>query len=100
LTGEAKPRWLLDLAISCQRSSHAESIRDAVDVVKPASDQVDLQDGPVIESHPAQRIEIFRRDFPRVPCKFRRVIEHCPVGGIEVGLRVILPQRGGEFLIE
>ena len=43
----------------------AEAVGDAVDVIEPAGDQVDLQDGPVVEAGAAEAVEVVGRDFPR-----------------------------------
>src|SRR5262249_24032105 len=42
--------------------AHPQAVRHPVDVVEPGGDQIDLQDGPVIEAHPAQPAEVCRSD--------------------------------------
>jgi hypothetical protein len=81
-------------------AAHAQTIRNSVDVVEPARDQIDLQDSPIVKTHPAQSFDILRRYFPGVPRQLRGVIEHGPIGVVEFCLGMVPPQRGGEFLVQ
>ena len=78
----------------------SKPICNAIDVVEPAGYQIDLQDTPIIESDGAQPIQVFWRHFPRMMRQFRGVVQHRPVLFVEIGLPVIPPQRGSEFLVE
>jgi hypothetical protein len=101
-----KNRWFLvpvpisSFTLSPLTPPHSQAIRDAIDVIEPTGDQVDLQDGLIVEAHPAQSVEVLGRDPPGMARQFRGVIEHCPIGVVEGGLSVVPPQRGGEFLVQ
>jgi hypothetical protein len=81
-------------------AADAEAIGNPINVVEPAGDQVDLQDGAVVETDPAQAVEVFRGHLPGVPRELGGVVEHGPVGLVQRRLRVVPPQRGGEFLLQ
>src|SRR5262249_15615412 len=77
-----------------------QPVRHPVNGIEPARDQVDLQDAPVIEPYLAELVEILRGDAVSLPGQLDHVIQHGPVLVRKPGLGVILPQRGGEFLIQ
>ena len=78
----------------------SKPICNAIDVVEPAGYQIDLQDTPIIETDGAQPSQVFRHHSPRMMRQFRGVVEHCPVLFVKIGLRVVPPQRGSEFLVQ
>jgi hypothetical protein len=58
---------LLDPVLTASLLADAQPVGHAVDVVEPAGDQVDLQDGPVVEADTAEAVEILGRDLPAWP---------------------------------
>src|SRR5207244_13597755 len=72
----------------------AESVGDAVDVVEPARDQVDLQDAAVVKAGVAQMAQV-RGWHARGLCgRLGGVVEHGASGRREIRFCVIAPQRG------
>jgi hypothetical protein len=58
---------------------HAQTVGDAINVVEPARDQVDLQDCTIVEANRAQPIEILGRHSRGMPRQLGRVVEHGPI---------------------
>src|SRR5205823_7976875 len=79
--------------LSLLPATDAQAVGDAVNVVEPTRDQVNLQDGPVVEAGAAQAVEVLGRHLPGVLRQLGGVVEHGPVGLGQWGLRVVPPQR-------
>jgi hypothetical protein len=60
-------------------SAHTKRISDPVYVVKPRSDQRDLQNAAVIESNCSQTLVIVSIDPGCVVCYLRHVVKHYPI---------------------
>ena len=56
--------------------THAQGIRDAIDVVEPGRDQSDLQNGLVIKTSRPQALVIPLTDARRVASQLRYVVKH------------------------
>jgi hypothetical protein len=80
--------------------AHAESIGDTIDVVEPGSDQRDLKNSAVVETHGAESGVICGRALGGVFGQLHDVIEHDAVLiGDGRGLVVFL-QRIDHFFVE
>jgi hypothetical protein len=81
-------------------ATHAQAVGHAVDVVEPRRNQIDLQDGGIVEAMLPKSVEVLGRDLLGVARELSGVIEHRAVGGGQLGLRVIPTQRVGKFVVE
>src|SRR5262245_47626951 len=81
-------------------SSNSQRVGNAVHVVEPAGNESDLEDGTVVETVIPQLPQVVGCDFVGVAGELGGEIEHGAIGGRKIDLRVVPPQRGGEFVVK
>ena len=67
----------------CPLLAHSQAVRNAIDIVEPACDQVDLQNGLIAEADGAQPLQVAWCDGGGMARQLGGVVEHRPVGGVE-----------------
>ncbi len=80
-------------------SANTQRIGNAVDVVKPRSDQCDLKDSPIIKACRAQTRVIRRRDSRCVFRHLHHVIKHYTILLADRRGLIVLFQRPDQFAI-
>jgi len=56
--------------------SNPQPVRDSIDVIKPRSDQGDLQNGAIVEAHGSQSIDVVLPNLGRVLRELHDMIQH------------------------
>ena len=70
-------------------TSNAQPIRDAIDVIEPRRNQVDLQDCAIVETDLAQPVDVLTAHARRLPRQISHVVQHGPIGRAQLRLCVI-----------
>src|SRR5215472_16790431 len=73
------PEALVSRVLLLPVTPHSQSVGDPIDVVKPRSDQSNLQDSAIIESDFTQFLVVFRAALRRILRQFYDILQHRPV---------------------